>query len=143
MLYVLFCFARFGPGNSGFNSGFARVNGCFWCHYNVCCSALRALAGNGRFDGRFTRVGCCFRLCVLRFFCLTSTGFCLRASRAAIASLLSGFAPPGSPRAEWPRLFLANARQSGVNRILILLCGLHGCLFMAFLTRRFLALRRA
>jgi hypothetical protein len=64
MLYVLFCFARFGPGNSGFNSGFARVNGCFWPLQRLLFSFAGFGAGNGRFDGRFTRVdavsGCAF-----------------------------------------------------------------------------------
>ena len=132
----------FGASNRCFDGGFTRVDRFLLDDYLLLSSFAGLGPGYRRFNGRFTRVDLSICLNRLRFFRLT------RASRS-----LSRFAGGNRfavirffPGLDHHRLggigfFLANARQCGVDRILIFPGRLNGGLLMAFLTGDFFALQ--
>ncbi len=67
---MLFQFARFGSGNSGFDGGFARINLFFWFRISLLLFQLaRFGTGNSGFDGGFARIDLFFwfRISLLLF----------------------------------------------------------------------------
>ncbi|XPE44401.1 hypothetical protein ACNKHV_10230 [Shigella flexneri] len=60
---MLFPFARFGSGNSGFDGGFARIDLLFWLGISLLLFQLACFGtGNSGFDGGFARIDLLFWL---------------------------------------------------------------------------------
>ncbi len=152
---MLFCFASFSSGDSGFNGGFARINRCgCWLLCDDRLSRNRLLfsfaglsAGDSGFDGGFTWIGCGrllngrFNRCAILFsFSGARLGLARFASGDSLAIIRFGTSQHDN-RLRGITLFFTNARQGGVNGVLIFGRWLYRSLFMTLLTRDLIPLQ--